>query len=149
MSKRNDPTLKPPDGKTTHPFRRAWYSMKTRCLNVKGKDYKNYGGRGIKVCESWMIFDNFYADMFSAWSEGLQLDRIDNDGNYEPSNCRWATSWQNMKNRRNKSSIQSLYPGVTWNKGTSSWQVNITKSGFETEEEAYATYKFIAEKLSC
>jgi hypothetical protein len=77
---------------------RRWGKMKERCLNPKRKDYKNYGGRGIKICERWLVFENFLEDMGIPPRE-LSIDRIDHDGNYEPGNCRWATAEQQQNNR--------------------------------------------------
>ena len=75
--------------------------MKTRCNNPKHRRYSDYGGRGIKVCERWMDFNNFLADMGER-PEGLTLDRIDPNGNYEPGNCRWATDSVQQTNKRKK-----------------------------------------------
>lgn len=80
----------------------SWREMKTRCYNKNNKSYKNYGARGIKVCDGWLnSFENFYIDM-GPKPKGYSLDRINNDGDYEPSNCRWATALQQANNRRPK-----------------------------------------------
>lgn len=65
----------------------AWRNMKGRCLNPNDNRYHRYGGRGIRVCDRWLSFENFYADMGP--SNGLTLERINVDGNYEPENCCW------------------------------------------------------------
>lgn len=73
--------------------------MKERCLNQKKNNYANYGGRGITLCDRWMNFENFLSDMGER-PDGMSIDRINNDGNYEPSNCRWATPYQQRMNQR-------------------------------------------------
>lgn len=77
----------------------AWTSMRTRCRNPKDARWKYYGGRGITVCERWETYENFLEDMGEA-PEGLTLDRIDNNGNYESDNCRWATRKVQDENKR-------------------------------------------------
>ena len=80
----------------------AWRGMMRRCYTTTDKAYKYYGARGIKVCKRWRVFKNFLADMGEV-PPGRSLDRIDNDGNYTPKNCRWATHFTQIHNRRPQS----------------------------------------------
>lgn len=79
---------------------RTWLGMRERCKNSKNPKYKDYGGRVIKVCERWQRFEAFYADMGPKPSPTHSIDRINNDGDYEPDNCRWATAKEQDRNRR-------------------------------------------------
>lgn len=102
--------------------KQPWYSiytgMKSRCFNENATNYKNYGGRGITVCEEWLNVGEFakWCEL-SGYQKGLSLDRIDVNGNYEPSNCRWATPKQQANNTRRN--IKITIDGVT--KTLSEW----------------------------
>ena len=84
---------------------RVWHQMRARCQYPSVKCYPNYGGRGIRVCEEWNNSYEPFRDwaLANGYQEGLQIDRVDNDGDYEPSNCRWVTKSRNCRNRRKKS----------------------------------------------
>jgi hypothetical protein len=88
-----------------------WRHMMQRCYNQDDKSFKDYGGRGIKVCDRWHKVENFVSDMAPTYKQGMEIDRINNDGNYEPLNCRWVTSSGNANNRRSGHLI--THEGVT------------------------------------
>lgn len=86
-------------GGSNSPTYMSWSAMRERCLNPKADKYPQYGARGISICERWHSFESFLADMGER-PHGKTLDRKDNDGNYELSNCRWATHKEQQNNRR-------------------------------------------------
>lgn len=107
---------RPKSSKTTHNMsgtriNRIWKNMKTRCNNPNADNYRFYGGRGIAVCERWNSFDNFFADMGQPPTDNHTLDRIDPNGNYEPSNCRWLTIEKQQRNKR--SNVFLTFKGKT------------------------------------
>ena len=111
---------------TNHRLYHIWYNMLQRCYNPKNKQYKDYGGRGITVCERWHLVENFIEDIYPTYEEGLTLDRIDVDGNYEPSNCRWATkSVQNRNTKLIRANNKSGFRGVCWRKVSKKWVTQI------------------------
>lgn len=104
----------------THPlFReyRRWGGMIARCYASSNHAYSRYGGRGIKVCTRWHNFENFLADM-GVPATGLTLDRINNDGDYEPGNCRWATRKEQANNRVDNVSLEER-----WRRGKRAWEI--------------------------
>lgn len=84
------------------PEYRSWRKMRRRCMDPKVVGYKNYGGRGIQICERWNDFSAFLTDMGPKPTPTHSIDRINNNGDYEPANCRWATRSQQRRNKRQK-----------------------------------------------
>lgn len=101
-------------------LRNTWYKMKDRCSNAEDVQYKNYGGKGIYVCDKWLDFEGFKEDMYESYMEfekingkkSATIDRIDNNKPYELSNCRWATQLQQARNRDNNIKVE--VEGVTY-----------------------------------
>lgn len=114
----------------------SWKGMRARCKNTKNTSYKDYGGRGIKVCDRWMSYDNFIADMGEPPSPQHSIERINNNGNYEPSNCRWATKKEQANNRRKRIDAKE----ITYN--------GVTKSIPEWAKISNLTYQIISRRLN-
>jgi hypothetical protein len=104
-------------GQRNHRLYKSWQGMLRRCNNPNDFGYYNYGGRGIEVCNRWKDINNFLLDMYSTYQEGLELDRINVNGNYEPENCKWVTRKQNMNNMRRNRIVE--YNGIK--KTVSEW----------------------------
>jgi hypothetical protein len=124
--------------------------MLSRCYKQSDSAYKNYGGRGIEVCERWReSFKNFYEDM-GGRPEGLSLGRIDNEGNYEPNNCCWETREQQNQNMRKRSDNKSGLVGLHFDNHQKIWRARRQRNGiiyelysgkcFESAKQAILTF---------
>lgn len=126
---------------------KVWINMHSRCRNPNVKQYGDYGGRGILVCERWNDFELFYEDMRDGYDEGLQIDRIDNNKGYFKENCRWTTRNINCSNRREYH--HKYKTGVSKNKNKTNPYISSIKINgsryylgcFQTECAAYEEYR--------
>lgn len=130
-------------GVTKHRLYYIWFGLVDRCTSIKNNRYKDYGGRGITVCEEWLDVKNFIEDMYPSYMEGLSLDRIDNDKGYSLDNCRWADRTTQAINRRIQKNNTSGFVGVSYHNGKARWaasaEVNYKKvhiGYYSTIEEA-------------
>lgn len=105
---------------------RIWQKIKLRCENPNVREYKHYGGRGIKICKRWNKYLNFYEDMKDTYADNLTIDRINNDGHYCKKNCRW-TDWITQSNNK-RTSVFIRLNGVTKNQKTWSQELGIAES---------------------
>jgi hypothetical protein len=132
-----------------------WCGLIARTTNPNEQCYENYGGRGIKVCDRWKSFENFYEDMFSTYSEELSIDRIDVNLGYSKENCRWVTMSVQGHNKRKLPKCLSDYIGVTFDDKTSKWRSRITLSKgnrkhlgmFTTQLDAAIAYDNASEEV--
>lgn len=116
-------------GLNNHRLNGIWQDIKKRCLNKNRKQYVDYGGRGITICDEWLNdFISFYNwALDNGYQDNLTIDRINNDGNYEPLNCRWTTRTVQARNTRRLSSKNtSGYRGVLWDKRKNKWNAFIS-----------------------
>ena len=130
-----------------HRLYNIWALMKKRCYNKNNKQYQSYGGRGIIMCDDWKNdFETFLKWSFSnGYADSLSIDRIDNDGIYEPANCRWTTHSVQNRNRGLQSNNRSGHKGVSWLDKKQKWIARTYVNGrrkylgiFKTIEEAEA-----------
>ncbi len=133
---------------TKHPAFTRLKDMKARCYNKNNKRYSSYGGRGITICEEWMNDTKSFLDWADnkGFENGLSIDRIDNEGNYDPDNCRWATNSQQQQNKGLARNNTSGYKGVSQVR-SGKYQANLNNKGvyyyigtFKTKIEAVEAY---------
>lgn len=121
--------LKVTHNMTNHGMYQIWNNMVQRCNNRNVDSYEYYGGRGIKVCDRWLDINNFIDDMYPTYQKGLSIDRINADGNYEPSNCRWVTQEVQARNKRIlQCNNTSGYKGVVRDSICNKWRSRIMVS---------------------
>ena len=132
-------SLRKTHGLSSHKFYHTWDNMMKRCYNPKNKDYYNYGGRGIIVCEEWLDIRNFIDWVEKTNIEGYTLDRIDNDKGYSPDNCRWADKTTQVMNRGIAKNNKSGYIGVSFYKSYSKWCSEIYHQGNKVRIGYYDT----------
>lgn len=106
----------------------TWSAMKQRCENPRDASFSDYGGRGIKVCDRWASYDAFITDM-GRRRAGMTLERVDVNGDYEPSNCIWADRTRQNVNKRLSARNKTGIRGVSWNRERSKWTVHIKRYG--------------------
>lgn len=130
------------------PLYQTWLSMKARCYNPNKRDYAYYGGRGIKVCNRWVNdYKTFEKDMGPKPSPSHSIDRIDVNGDYEPSNCKWASNIEQANNQRLRKDNTSGHIGISFNKRDGLWtaynmhyNIQTIIGNFKSREDALSAY---------
>lgn len=132
-------------GKSSSKIYWIWHGMNERCLNKKQPSYKNYGGRGITVCDEWQKFEPFYEwAMANGYAENLTIDRIDVNGNYEPQNCRWATIQEQAENKR--TSVKYTFNGETKTQAEWARTLGIARNTLGERVKKYGVEKALTTK---
>ncbi len=127
-------------GQTDTPAHVSWYTMRNRCENPNNKDFPRYGAVGIKVCARWSSFENFLADMGER-PKGTSIDRYPNPhGDYEPTNCRWATPRQQAQNRR-RGAVLVLFKGEETNVSEAARHLGIDRGNLWHASKRYGSYQ--------
>lgn len=129
-----------------HPLWAVWHGMRQRCTNLKRSDYKYYGGRGISVCKRWNSFQSFITDMGPRPSKKYTIDRVDNNGDYTPSNCRWATKEQQSTNSR--SALQITARGKTQTLSAWARELGMSVSGLHRRWHTHNSIEKPARRVS-
>lgn len=127
---------------------RTWSHMKGRCQDKNDKQYKNYGGRGITICDKWQSFEGFWEEMGSSYEDHLTLERINVNGNYCKENCKWATWAEQRKNKQNTRKISFMGKILTlgdWSKETG---IKRTTLRMRLDKYGYSVEKTLTEKVT-
>ncbi len=123
--------------------------MKQRCYDKKNSNYRLYGGRGVIVCERWLVFENFYTDMGNRPSGEHSLDRIDNDGDYSKDNCKWSSRYEQSRNKRNNVKYNGECAiDASRRLGGNDWLVAIRISRGWSKKKAFTTLKITYNKIN-
>lgn len=130
-----------------HKLYHTWLHMRKRCNSITNKDYSNYGGRGIIICTRWDDFALFIEDMGDSYVEGLTLDRKDNNGNYEPDNCRWATRLEQNNNQR--TTLQLEYNGNIYSESQLAKLIGVSRTTLRRKRLAGKSINQIINEIKC
>ena len=126
-------------GMHSNKFYNTWYQIVRRCTNPKDNAYKDYGGRGIAICEEWLDVATFIAWCEYTYIEGMTIDRIDNDKGYSPENCRWVGKATQKINQRMQKNNKSGYVGVTWHIRNKKWGAYISVNKISKQIGSFLT----------